>query len=132
MISEIPEALKPACRPSDGRRVTVDALELCLDRLRETADCLEASARRIDRAVPRSATTAAAPPARRGSRSLRAIVRFTVVHTALTVAVLTGTTAVVDPLLPHPERPHLSESVTTPADTSAGAPSIPQQTAHQP
>lgn len=96
-----------------------------MDRLRYTADRVEAAGG----ASVRSRTTdapevrrpdpivdaPAAPPAR---RSMGRLLVATAVHTAITVAVLTGVTALVDPVLPHAERPALSG----PVEASATAP----------
>jgi hypothetical protein len=56
----------------------------------------------------------------------------TVAHTAATVALLVAVSALVDPLLPRPDRPHLGEPVAAAVDAAVQVPDIPANTADRP
>jgi hypothetical protein len=111
--------------------VSADQWQLSLRQLYGTADLLEAGVH----AGPSPAPTTTPPPLIvevRAASEVAAPVRSTTravvsaaVHSALTVGVLLAGFAVVDPLLPHPERPHL-------ADPVVAMDAIPQSGAYRP
>lgn len=117
---------------ADAWWVSADQWQLSLRQLYGTADLLEAGVRTVPPAAPALVLAVtpdvllveepdAAPPIRSTTR----MVVSAAVHSALTVGVLLAGFAVVDPVLPHPERPHL-------VDTAAPAEAIPQSDAYRP
>lgn len=100
-------------------------LHQSLQALRATADRLEAPPRGE---APAAIDLRAAPGPAPAPRSMGRLLVATAVHTAITVAVLAGVTALVDPVLPHAERPALSgpaEPSPTPAGDLLASPNTP-------
>ena len=114
--------------------MSAERLEQSLRELLATADRLESGPRASAEVVPLTAIAAVVEVSKpRGSvRSTKRIVLGTVAHTAATVALLVSISALVDPLLPHPDRPHLSELVSAVVDNGAQVPDIPANTADRP
>lgn len=101
--------------------MTADLLRASLSELRRTADLLETGMVATSADCEASAVTVSdrrdpGPPEK---LPLARFVARALVHTAITVAVLTGVTALVDPVLPHAGRPELSGPVE-PSPTPIG------------
>lgn len=99
--------------------MSAEQWQLSLRQLYGTADALEARARAAPAPVPARApalvvvtTVPEAPlPLAHAKASTTRLLLSAAVHSALTVGVLLGGFALVDPVLPHPERPHLADEV---------------------
>ena len=122
--------------------MSADQWQLTLRQLYATADALEAGSNPVapaehapaPDAVPEPAVVACDPDpdvvvARRST--VRLLVS-SAVHSALTVGVLLAGFALVDPILPHPDRPHLAdpEVAVDPGTDADGA--IPQSGTYRP
>jgi hypothetical protein len=114
--------------------MSAERLEQSLRELLATADRLERGPRASEEVVPPAAIAplAEASKPRSSVRTTKRIVLHTAAHTAATVALLVAISALVDPLLPHPDRPHLSESVSAVVDIGAQVPDIPANAADRP
>jgi hypothetical protein len=117
--------------------VSAEQWQLSLRQLYGTADALEARARAIPTPVATPAPFVVATVPEAGpdvAPSGRATTRLLVsaaVHSALTVGVLLGGFALIDPVLPHPGRPHLADEVV-PMGPSIADGAIPPSAASQP
>lgn len=119
--------------------MSAEQWQLSLRQLYGTADALEAGARAVPAPAPVPATAPvlaatlpeAAPHVAPASRSTTRLLVSAAVHSALTIGVLLGGFALVDPVLPHPERPHLADHVVPVGHASAEG-AIPPSGTNQP
>ena len=109
--------------------MSTDQWQLSLRQLYGTADALErGSASADERPVEPRPVVVPDPVTVTAGRSTGRLLLHTAVHTAATVSLVLATFAIVDPLLPHPDRPELSETVSPAMDAAA----IPQTGANRP
>jgi hypothetical protein len=112
--------------------VSADQWQLSLQQLYGTADALEAGIGATPWLALDVPVAAIPPQVAAPNRSIARVLVSSAVHCGLTVGVLLGGFALVDPILPHAERPHLEEP-TVFADASSGAGrAIPPSGAYRP
>ena len=115
--------------------MSADQWQLSLRQLYGTADLLEAGLvadPALALPAPVAASVVDAAPVVAPTRSTARMLAATAVHCALTVGALLGGFALADPVLPHPERPHLADPGGAMDELSGAARAIPQSGANQP
>ena len=121
--------------------MSAEQWQLSLRQLYGTADALEAGARAIPTPTPTPVATPAplvvatmpeaVPDSAPSGRSATRLLVSAAVHSAVTVGVLLGGFALIAPVLPHPQRPHLADEVV-PTGHSIADGAIPPSAANQP